>query len=176
MVNKTRGGRSRCAFARGVCCQKTTVFVTAAQRQMRRRPASPLLLSGALLLFGCASTVTTTPIHHPPRPLVPRAPSSVLVLAGEPPSEPHVNVALLQVDQYEAHDSRDMSELIQRLREKAAEIGCDAVYLENGGQHKGGDVPFHLGSRQLLASCIVFSPPDTSRDVEAEIAHTQKRE
>lgn len=139
---------------------------------MRRRPASPLLLSGALLLFGCASTVTATPIHRPPRPLVPRDPSSVLVLSSEPPSEPHVDVALLQVDQYEAYNSRGMGELIQRLREKAAEIGCDAVYLE----HRGGDLLFDPDSRQLLASCVVFTPPDSSREVEAEIANTPKRE
>jgi len=125
-------------------------------------------MSGALLLFGCASGVTATPIHHPPRPLVSRDPDSVLVLASEPPSEPHVDIALLQVDQYEAYDPHGMAELIQRLREKAAELGCDAVYLENTAQHRGGDV--------LLARCVVFTPPDTTREVEAEIADTQKRD
>ena len=176
MANKTQGGRAHWAFSRGGCGQKTTVFVTAAQRQRCRRPASPLLLSGALLLFGCASSVTATPIHHPPRPLVSRDPDSVLVLASEPPSEPHVDIALLQVDQYEAHDPHGMAELIQRLREKAAELGCDAVYLENTAQHRGDDVLFDHDSRQLLARCVVFTPPDTTREVEAEIADTQKRD
>jgi hypothetical protein len=163
------------AFSCGVCGQKTTVFVTAAQRQEARRRASPVLLSGALLLFGCASTVTATPIHHAPRPLVSRAPNSVQVLASEPPSEPHVDVALLQVDQYEAYNPHGMAELIQRLREKAAEIGCDAVYIENTARRTGDDVLSDLDSRQLLASCVVFTPPDTSSAVEAEMADTQKR-
>jgi hypothetical protein len=134
-----------------------------------------VLLSGALLLFGCASTVTATPIHHAPRPLVSRDPNSVQVLASEPPSEPHVDVALLQVDQYEAYNPHGMAEMIQRLREKAAEIGCDAVYLENTAQHKGGDLLFDTDSRQLLASCIVFTPPDTTREVEAQIADKKLR-
>jgi hypothetical protein len=175
MANKTRAGRPHWAFLRGVCGQKTTVFVTAAQWLVLRRSASPVLLSGALLLFGCASSVTATPINHPPRPLVARDPSSVLVLASEPPSEPHVDVALLQVDQYEAYNPQGMAEMIQRLREKAAEIGCDAVYIKNTAQHKGDDLFLDPDSRQLLASCVVFTPPDTSREVEAEIADTQKR-
>jgi hypothetical protein len=135
-----------------------------------------VLLSGALLLFGCASSVTATPINHPPRPLVSRTPNSVLVLASEPPSEPHVDVALLQVDQYEAYNPQGMAEMIQRLREKAAEIGCDAVYIKDTDQHRGADLLFDPDSRQLLASCIVFTPPDSSLEVEAEIAKSLKRE
>lgn len=165
MANKTRRGRPLLAFSRGACGQKTTLFVTAAQRQRRRRSASLVLLSGALLLFGCASIVTATPINHPPRPLVSRDPSSVLVLASEPPSEPHVDVALLQVDQYEAYNSRGMPEMIQRLREKAAEIGCDAVYIKSSAQQKRDNLLFDTDSQQLLASCIVFTPPDTSGEV-----------
>lgn len=173
MANKTRGGRAHWALSRGVCGQKTTVFFTAAQRQKPRRFASLAPLSGALLLFGCASGVTATPIHHPPRPLVSRAPDSVLVLAGEAPSEPHVDVALLQMDQYEGNNAQGMAEMIQRLREEAAEIGCDALYLENTAQHKADEL-FDHPARQLLARCVVFTPPDTSREVEAEIADTQK--
>ena len=175
MANRIPGGRGDGPFLRSLCGQKTTVFVTAAQRQPRRRPAS-LLLSGALLLFGCASSVTATPINHPPRPLVARDPDSVLVLASEPPSEPHVDIALLQVDQYEAYNPHGMAEMIQRLREKAAELGCDAVYIKNSAQHRGDDLLFDTDSRQLLASCVVFTPPDTTREVEAEIADTQKRD
>jgi hypothetical protein len=115
-----------------------------------------------LLLLGCASAVTATPLHHPPRPLVPRDPSSVQVLTGERPSEPHVDVALLQLDQYERHDAHERARLIERLREKAAELGCDAVYLEN--------------TAPTLASCVVFTPPHSGREVEAEIANTQKRD
>ena len=174
MANKIPGGRGDGPFLRSLCGQKTTVFVTAAQQHWRRRRALPALLSGALLLFGCGSSVTATPIHHPPRPLVARDPSSVLVLVSEPPSEPHVDVALLQVDRYEAYNPDGMAEMIQRLREKAAQIGCDAVYLENTAQHKGDALLFDPESRQLLASCVVFTPPDTSPEVEAEIADTQK--
>lgn len=94
-----------------------------------------------------------------------RDPSSVLVLASEPPSEPHVDVALLQVDQYEAYNSRGMQEMIQRLREKAAELGCDAVYIKNTAQQKRDNLLFDTDSQQLLASCIVFTPPDTSGEV-----------
>ncbi|HEU4579711.1 MAG TPA: hypothetical protein VFS67_15740 [Polyangiaceae bacterium] len=114
-----------------------------------------------MLLLGCASTVTATRIRPPPRPLVARDPSSVLVLAGEPPAEPHVKVALLQLDPNGSRGAGGAAQMIRRLREKAAELGCDAVSLES--------------TAPPLASCVVFTPPDSSRDVEAEIANTPRK-
>jgi hypothetical protein len=142
------------------CGQNTTVFVTAAGRQgPLRRCALLKLLSWVGVCWGCGTFVTATTINPAPRPLVPRTPDSVQVLASNPPLEPHVDVALLEVDQSEGLNRQGMDYMIQRLREKAAELGCDAVYVKNTSSHEGEDVWIDPDRTQLLATCIVFTPP-----------------
>jgi hypothetical protein len=157
------------------CGQRTTVFVTAAQRQGRlRRPASLGFWLLPLTLFGCSTFVTATSINPPPRPLVPRAASSVQVLASTPPAEPHVDVALLEVEQQEGLNRQGTDYMIQRLREKAAELGCDAVYIKNASEHEGEDSYLDPDAHQLLATCIVFTPPSAARERDAKLADTQR--
>ena len=142
------------------CGQRTTDFVTAVGRQgCLRRPASLGFWLLPLTLFGCSTFVTATPIHSPPRPLVPRNPASVQVLASTPPAEPHVDVALLQVEQQEGLDRQGTDYMIQRLREKAAELGCDAVYIKATSEHDGQNSYLAPDAHELLATCIVFTPP-----------------
>jgi hypothetical protein len=146
----------------GECGQTTTEFVTAAERQGPRHRALLALASWAGVCWGCGTFVTATPINPPPRPLLPRAPESVQVLASAPPSEPHVDVALLEVTQSEGWNREGMDFMIQRLREKAAELGCDAVYVKNTSAHEGEDPLLDPDRAELLASCIVFTPPGAS--------------
>jgi hypothetical protein len=158
MHRKIASNTAHCDIVTQRCGQKTTVFVTAAERQTRRR-ALPALLSWVTVCLGCGTFVTATPINPPPRPLVPRAPESVQVVASAPPLEPHVDVALLEVTQSEGFNREGMDLMIQRLREKAAELGCDAVFVKGSSAHEGEDPLLDPDSKQLLASCIVFTPP-----------------
>src|SRR5688572_28234107 len=157
------------------CGQKTTVFVTAAQRHgdLRRLASLPFWLV-PLTLLGCATFVTATPINPPPRPLVPREASSVQVIATTPPAEPHVDVALLQVEQQQGLNRQGTDYMIQRLREKAAELGCDAVYIKHASEYDGDDAYLDPDAHQLLATCIVFTPPGASPALDGEIADTQR--
>ena len=175
MLDKTHDRCPDSAPCRADCGQKTTVFVTAAQRQSRlRRCASlPLWLSSACL-FGCSTWVTATMLNPAPRPLVPRDPASVQVLASDAPAEPHVDVALLEVEQQEGLNRQGTDYMIQRLREKAAELGCDAVFIKSSAEHDGHDVYLDPDAREMLASCIVFTPPSASPARDAEIAGAQK--
>ncbi|MEY2932835.1 MAG: hypothetical protein RL033_3584 [Pseudomonadota bacterium] len=145
-------------FSMASCGQNTTAFVTAAERQ-RPTLRYALLLSCLGLCWGCGTFVTATAINPAPRPLVPRSPESVQVLASNPPREPYVDVALLEVEQSQGLNRQGMDYMIQRLREKAAELGCDAVYVKNTSEHEGEDPWLDPDSSQLLATCIVFTPP-----------------
>ncbi|MEY4545796.1 MAG: hypothetical protein RL685_1991 [Pseudomonadota bacterium] len=158
-------------LAKGSCGQNTTAFVTAAERQGPRLRRG-LLLSCLGLCWGCGTFVTATAINPAPRPLVPRSPESVQVLASNPPPEPYVDVALLEVEQSQGLNRQGMAYMIQRLREKAAELGCDAVYVKNTSEHEGEDPWLDPDSSQLLATCIVFTPPGAAPPTSLATAAT----
>jgi hypothetical protein len=175
MREKNRLRRPDPALSRAGCGQKTTVFLTAAERHDGlRRPASLGFWLLASTLFGCSTFVTATQINPPPRPLVPRDASSVQVIASTPPAEPHVDVALLQVEQQEGFNRQGTDYMIQRLREKAAELGCDAVYIKSSSEYQGEDSYLDPDAHQLLATCIVFTPPRASQVRDSETADTQR--
>lgn len=160
MIRQKNARKSACSCPpAGECGQATTEFVTAAERQRPRQGAWLALISWVSVCWGCGTFVTATPINPPPRPLVPRAPESVQVLASTPPVEPHVDVALLEVTQSEGWNREGMEHMIQQLREKAAELGCDAVYVKSTGAREGADPLLDPDVNELLASCIVFTPP-----------------
>jgi len=98
----------------------------------------------------------------------------VQVLTGNPPTEPHVDVALLEVEQQEGSERQAGDDLVQRLRERAAEIGCDAVYIRGAAAPDGDEPALDPDARQLLARCIVFTPPHAAPEQDAEVADTQK--
>lgn len=81
-------------------------------------------------------------------------------------------MALLEVEQPEVPARQRTNHMIQRLREKAAELGCDAVYIKNISEHDGDDAYLDPDVHQLLATCIVFTPPDAAR--ASETADTQR--
>jgi hypothetical protein len=70
-------------------------------------------------------------------------------------------VAFLEVEQDQSWNRRGRDYMIQRLREKAGELGCDAVFIKGTSEHVGadsGDLNFlDHDSKQLQASCIVYS-------------------
>lgn len=164
MQQKVGTNRTASRHLAGGCGQNTTELVTAAERHCgpgagSRRRALLALGPWLLVCWGCGTFVTATPINPAPRPMVPRAPESVQVLASGAPLEPHVDVALLEVEQSEGFNRQGTDYMIQRLREKAAELGCDAVYVKSRSAHEGGNAWLDPDSTLLLASCVVFTPP-----------------
>ena len=120
---------------------------------------SPLLIFGLFVVVtGCGTWVTDTQINPAPRPLFARGYESVEVFSSAPPARAHVDVALLKVDQMNAMDDRPGELMIQRLRERAGAMGCDAVFI---GATQEREAPGFLtsGSRTMTATCIVYSQP-----------------
>ena len=110
----------------------------------------------SVVLVGCGTFVTETLINPPPRPLTPRGYESVQVFSSTPPKRPYVDVALMEVEQTHDLNVRGTDLMIQRLRERAGTIGCDAVVI-GGMRERGSDTKvFDSGSTTLHATCIVY--------------------
>jgi hypothetical protein len=91
--------------------------------------------------------------------MVPRPPETVEVYSSSPPTRPHVDVALFEVTQTEDLTDRGTAFMIERLRERAGEMGCDAVLVGGMSEHEGSHSLFDSDSRTLQATCIVYTPP-----------------
>src|SRR5690349_10178251 len=95
-----------------------------------------------VVLAGCVH-VDSAAINPPPHRLAPRAPATVDVFASAPPERPHVDVALVTA----SSGGRGLPALVEAIRERAAELGCDAIVLSgSAGKNRG-----------LLASCVVYT-------------------
>jgi hypothetical protein len=128
---------------------------------MDERAVRCLLLIGGLSVIvftGCGTWVTDTQLNPAPRPLVPRGYDSVEVFSSAAPARPHVDVALLKVDQTNAMDDHLGEVMIQRLRERAGAMGCDAVFIGATQERAAPDL-FNSGSRTMSATCIVYRQP-----------------
>jgi hypothetical protein len=78
------------------------------------------------------------------------------VYSSGPPARPHVDIALLEVGKGDDYAS-GTSGMIEMLRQRAAQMGCDGVVI--GGmttRSRNHDVPFDFGDRTLHGTCIVY--------------------
>jgi len=113
----------------------------------------------ALGTCGCAPQVAATPLNTAPRALVPRAPQEIEVYASSPPSRAHVDVALLHAEEQDLSGSPQR--LVQALLQKAAQLGCDALFISGGSERAGRpDLGFLLdpGSHSLFGTCLAYLP------------------
>ena len=99
----------------------------------RPRAAGPCLalLAVAALAHGCIQTDMIRYLALPPK-----APEGVEVLPG-PPQRPHQIVAQLIL---EAAESTPYQELITEARLKAAEVGADAIFVQQVGSRYAGSI------------------------------------
>ena len=105
----------------------------------------------AFLVAACSPPfVTVAPTNQPPHRLHRRAPDTVLI-THTPPATPYVEVADLHLDA----GSEGEPALINRLRDKAAEIGCDALWLQPVS-HPDRVSAFDSGT-QLRGVCLVYN-------------------
>jgi len=113
-----------------------------------------LTLGLSLAPSGCGTFVSQTPLNPAPRPLAPRPAQAVEVFSSAPPARPHVDVALLQVSQ---NDQRGTEVMIQTVRERAGEMGCDAIFL--GGMRESNDRwnPSEPVRTTLNATCAAYT-------------------
>jgi hypothetical protein len=130
----------------------------------------------ALLLSACGTSVSETYVNDPPATMVPRSHRSVRIYASGPPARPHMDVAILEVVQDHGLNEQGLDIMLDHLRARAAQMGCDGVVV--GGIRERDGVPpgnaFYLldpGATTLHGTCIVFtskpSPPAPSRPAMA---------
>jgi hypothetical protein len=98
-----------------------------------------LVRRATVLLFAfvaCAPNVMFVPTNASPRPLYPRPPETVQVFSSSVPTKPFVEVGIITAEtamrgQHGVALS-SAAELIEALREKGAELGCDALIVRPG--------------------------------------------
>ena len=132
------------------------------------RPILSSMLLSAALLAGCGTYADFTPINEPPHALRPRSARSVEVLASGAPARPHVDVAIVEVEQTHSFNAQGTGLMIQRLRQQAAAIGCDAIVLGGVTDHQGarpgsGWSLLDPGSTKRQATCVVYDDEPSPR-------------
>lgn len=119
-------------------------------------------LSVLVLVAGCAAGVKVSHLNPAPRPLSPRAADAVGVFVIDPPTRSYIDVALLEIE----HDfigTAPSQELLDALRRRGGEIGCDAIVIRQvASQLQHSEIP--ISRTSIHASCIVYtegagSPP-----------------
>jgi hypothetical protein len=122
-----------------------------------------VLAVGVLVLGGCGTFVNAAALNAPPRPLTPRPADAVEVYSSSPPAKAHVDVAIIQADQINRMSEAELPEMIAKLREKAGEMGCDAIFISGASERAGASGDAHLfdpGSHLLMATCIEYLEPN----------------
>lgn len=99
-------------------------------------------VSVAVLFTSCVSASFTT-TNPSPRPLQARPLTEVTVYTTTLPDRPYVEVGIVSARSTDEL-SKERSQLLQTLREKSAQEGCDAIIMTGGS-------PLHVE-----ATCIVF--------------------
>jgi hypothetical protein len=124
-----------------------------------RVPVATAILS--TLVTACGTFVTETPINRSPHLLSPRPPGSVEVFSSGPPPRSHVDVAFLEAEQTHGLNSQRTGLMIERLRARAADMGCDGIVIggvreKDGAQPGSGWDILDPGSTTMHATCIVY--------------------
>lgn len=111
----------------------------------------------ATLAAACAPTLHVTPLNPAPRPMSPRSPETVELFTSNRPAQPYVDVALLRAEQWErVPEDDEMAESVAALRERAAQMGCDAVIIT--GMTASEDDEYNV-RHGMYATCAVYNAP-----------------
>jgi hypothetical protein len=107
-------------------------------------------------LGGCLDTeLAYTPLNAPPGAMRARGPDQVQLFSSAAPERPHIDVGLLSVTEGDGWETP--ATLIGKLRQAAADHGCDALVLAPPGTKESTDV---LGVRKQLqlysGTCVVY--------------------
>lgn len=109
-------------------------------------------------LWGCGASVQYARTNPSPRPMHPRPPDSVVVYSSGRPAQAYAEVGVLISRQSSEFSMADLQDIIDEMRETAAEIGCDGLIIQGGADKV---VSFDGTSSTLegvRGTCIVFAP------------------
>ena len=113
----------------------------------------------ALLVCGCGTSVSYTPLrtyHRGPR----RSPEAVDLYMSSPPTEPHVDVGILEAEQDSDLSVDGTMVLRAALRPAPARAGCDAMFVKGIGSDTQAflGITDHPSSvKTITATCIRYT-------------------
>lgn len=119
------------------------------------------LVAGLALVFlGCGTRIHYMSLNASPRTLSPRSPDSVEVFTSGKPDRSFAEVGMIEAQQQSGWSVDQPTAILQKLRQKAADVGCDGIIVlgsndavvGSSGQY-GGSVATLRGYR---ATCIVY--------------------
>lgn len=115
-------------------------------------------ISLALALAGCGTTVRYMQTNTPPKQMAKRSPQSVQFYTGSMPTVPFLEVGLIEAQQQGQLSVDSPETVLWKLREKAAEIGCDGVLVrsENAVVGSSGQYGSTSTLRGYAGTCIVY--------------------
>lgn len=126
-------------------------------------------LSLALLLAStaaCGTSIRTTAVNPAPYPMSPRPPATVELFTSGAPARPHVDVALIEAEESSSFSTHGTAEMLGKLRERGAEMGCDAVVIGGMSSRDPGlaDTETWLvdnpkSRKGVFATCVVYTAP-----------------
>ena len=113
-------------------------------------------LAVLLSVAACGTTIDYMPINAPPRAMAPRAPESVEIFTDARPEKPFVDVGILEAQQQSSASQDNAATVLQKLRQAAADRGCDAVVLDGSNDKVVGDRTGTTTLKGYRATCIVY--------------------
>jgi hypothetical protein len=117
--------------------------------------------SAILLISGCemGTAIHEVPLNSPPGSMVPREPESVEVFSSQRPSEPYAEIAMIEAEASMYGDAPEV--VMTKLREYAAQKGCDAIIL-NGGWTvtQGRGLMTTTALKGYRVTCVVYTGSD----------------
>ena len=113
----------------------------------------------ALLVCGCGTSVSYTSLR--PYPRGPRrSPNDVDLYMSGPPTQPHVDVGILEAEQESDLSLDGTKEMLTALRKAAARTGCDALFVKGIGSDTQAflGITDHPSSvKTITATCIRYT-------------------
>lgn len=130
----------------------------------------------SVLLCSCGTTIRYAETNAPPRAMVPRPASAVAVSTSGVPTRPYVEVGILSARQSSQYSTSDMQNVIDAMRKRAGQIGCDALVVTgsdnvthgsySGSQGTGSGNVYTLEG--VKAACIVWTGVEAQAPAQAE--------
>ena len=123
-------------------------------------------LLALLVAVGCGTSIQTTPINPAPHPMVPRDPATVEMFTSGPPQRAHTDVAFIEAEETSGLSTDGTPEMLRELRERGAQLGCDAVVVGGMSSRDPGVtdaeawlVKHPKGRKGVFATCIAYTEP-----------------
>lgn len=120
-----------------------------------------------VLVAACGISSSYTPLNPAPQAMQPRTPELVEVFSSSPPTRPHVDVGLIEVEYSGSASSRPdiTTEIMQQVRKEAGARGCDAVHLSGYSARSPSEAGllYEPGARTVHATCVVYTTARAAR-------------